>query len=724
MHNQEYNFPVFVVNSGIATSGHVNDIAPGQLGLYSRNNYSVVSSPSPREEIFFAMGSTRKYDSIGDVSGLKDSEKSTFFKVKDVVNFEVSNAQKITRSNKLSIGYSGASDSLGIKYECDKNYVLKIYLKGSPILRYFGKPLEKIISYNTGCCGEDCATCPDTTLDCELHTKAIVKLINDEIELKQVGVKARFVSNLYSAPSVQATGTAVVTGTAVSSVTIVNGGTGYTSGTVTFTGDGTGATGTTTVVNGVITAVTITAGGSGYSSAPIATFSAPSNRRNKYCLEVCDNGDTPALQAIQTNAGVAGVVTRTGRADCKSQYTYCGDVAAGNFTPTQDVLLSICGVCPTGYTAVAAMDTITIVRPITPSTNLSTIGAQATYAGTIATAYTAYSPINARFNSQSGATASVSFEVPTGTVVVALLSDTVIVGVKIEASCSPSVAATAIAWTVCGTAYKTKRKLKVTLQRTDCNDADRLSELTAFYATTPNVVSGTILKLSGSVGCEDTYTIEQWSNGCLTDDCLATDSGDYTNLGSFDGQVWTVVPEVVSVNPTRKCGFTIQAEVPETVFGDCSFDPQDFYENEPPHLEAIWELNYPDTCKLGSLPVIKNVEEQLYRRQSGEWVIRKLIEWSAYHWASSWNVNPRFREALGQEVLSQVDRNAFYKVYYTKFVESRAGVNTFAEQPRIFEPLVIFKETDAASGTFEKMFAKAISSTNIVLNKREGVINW
>ena len=721
MINHEYNYPVYVVTAGIATAGHIEDIAPGQLGLYSRQNYSVVSTPSARERVFLAQGSTRKFDRIGDLSGFKEPEKSSFFMVKDVSNFQLSVPQKITRSNKLSVGFSGASDSVGLKYVCGKNYVLKLYLKGSPVLRYFGKPLESVISYNTGCCGDDCATCAEPVLDPEVHTKAIVELLNNNVELKQIGFKALYVSDTYTVPSVQATGTVIATAGVATGVTITNGGAGYVNGATTITfPNGTATTGTVTVnAAGVITAVAITGGGSDNVTGEAIAFSVPNNQRNKYCLEVCDNGDTPALQAIQANVGNKGIVERTGRADCKSQYTYCGDVIAGNFTPSQSVYLAVCSVCPSGYTLVIAKDTITVVRPITPSTNLSTTAAEATYAGTIATAYIGFAPTNTRFNSQNGATASVSFEVVKGTVVIPLFSDVVTVGLTTEALCNPTVAATPIVWTACGTAYKTVRTLKVTLQRQDCGDADRLAELQAFYASNTTVVPGSIVKLSGSTGCEDTYTIQQYSNGCL-----ASDSGSYNLLGSFDGQVWAVVPVVPTINTARKTGFTMQIVVPETIFGNCSFSPNDFYEEEPPHLEAIWELDYPDTCTLGQLPVIKNVEEQLYRRQSGEWVIRKLIEWQAYHWANGFSSNPRIREALGQEVLSQVDRAAFYKVYYTKFTEAREGVNSFSEQPRVFEPLIIFKDTDSNAVTFEKMFSAAIASQNVVLTKRDDLVSW
>jgi len=60
----------------------------------------------------------------------------------------------------------------------------------------------------------------------------------------------------------------------VSSVTIGSGGTGYSSGSLSFSGGGgSGASGTYTVSAGVINAITITSGGSGYTTAPTVTAS-------------------------------------------------------------------------------------------------------------------------------------------------------------------------------------------------------------------------------------------------------------------------------------------------------------------------------------------------------------------------------------------------------------------------------------------------------------------
>lgn len=76
---------------------------------------------------------------------------------------------------------------------------------------------------------------------------------------------------------VQALATAafgVVSGGGVSTVNITNGGSGYTTASVAFSGGGgTGAAATATLTGGVVTSITVTSTGSGYTSAPTVSIS-------------------------------------------------------------------------------------------------------------------------------------------------------------------------------------------------------------------------------------------------------------------------------------------------------------------------------------------------------------------------------------------------------------------------------------------------------------------
>jgi hypothetical protein len=100
-------------------------------------------------------------------------------------------------------------------------------------------------------------------------------------------------------PSTAGKGVAFVTATnagRVTNLTLSGGGTGYTTGTLIFTGgDGTGAAGTFVAAAGIITSVTITNSGSGYTTAPTVDGDA--------------GGNADAVIVVHLAARTAGLLT-------------------------------------------------------------------------------------------------------------------------------------------------------------------------------------------------------------------------------------------------------------------------------------------------------------------------------------------------------------------------------------------------------------------------------
>jgi hypothetical protein len=95
----------------------------------------------------------------------------------------------------------------------------------------------------------------------------------------------------------------------------------------------------------------------------------------KMCLSVCDNGDQEALSAIQ-RAYPSLTITRTGRVGSTSTYqTNCilNATSVSNYTPSTDVLLSVCNTCQAGFTLVNGKDVYTIVRNIADYTNTADV---------------------------------------------------------------------------------------------------------------------------------------------------------------------------------------------------------------------------------------------------------------------------------------------------------------------------------------------------------------
>jgi hypothetical protein len=455
-----------------------------------------------------------------------------------------------------------------------------------------------------------------------------------------------------------------------------------------------------------------------------STFAVTTPTHFDYCINVCDGGTSVDLANIQSVL-TEGKVERVDRKGGQSYYKVsCIAALPAAYTPTSEVPLAVCGTCPVGYTTVAATDVYTVVRPLAGTEVLVTPANQATYATAIATAYTAYTPTLPVFLSQNGATASVKIEVPKGTVVTSLLADTLVKGITKEASCVPP-ANSAVAWTQCGTHYKVQRDLCMTLKRKDCGGANHLADLQAYYANIPTFVAGSLAVVAGQ-DCSDKYTAKQWSN-CMDDACLSKDTASFDNIlpgytatDRITG-VWSVVDDVIpAYDATKKCGLEITAEIPEKYFSDCSFELKDYFEDEPIRLEVAWIYDsytgMPADCKASFRPA-KRTQAGQVANQSGEWLLREYIKAGAYdNFACDYD-SPRLREILDSNRRQQIDRRAFYKVYYLQANTYRKAYN-FGQCPETFEAIIAFKEGDAKASQFEAAFGSVLSKFGVTLKAR------
>lgn len=123
-------------------------------------------------------------------------------------------------------------------------------------------------------------------------------------------------------------------------------------------------------------------------------YTAATTNMTKWELSVCDNGTTQDLWAVQAQAPAGVKVTRLSRSGSTSVYGFCASDDADDpddFQQSASVSAAICSVCPGTSTLTGGSDVYYVTRAITPSTDLSTGGAQQTYADTIGTAYEAAS---------------------------------------------------------------------------------------------------------------------------------------------------------------------------------------------------------------------------------------------------------------------------------------------------------------------------------------------
>ena len=120
-----------------------------------------------------------------------------------------------------------------------------------------------------------------------------------------------------------------------------------------------------------------------------STYSAASTNMTKFCLEVCDEGDALALQAVKAQYPGKSI-TRVQRVGSTSKYQFChadAEADPADFSQSGSVSLAACGTCPSGSTLVNGTDVYFVRRPLAGSEDLNDSVARAAYAAAIATAY-------------------------------------------------------------------------------------------------------------------------------------------------------------------------------------------------------------------------------------------------------------------------------------------------------------------------------------------------
>jgi hypothetical protein len=673
MENYSYHVPFYVVTGGIATSGHSADLTAGKVGLYDRSTFSVATAIGNGKEFFFAQGAIGGFDWYGQP--ITQSHKSPFFEGKNVENMYLSKPQRV-RNEEWVIGYNGSPSSVSLKYVTGESIRIKFYFHGEPTYRFFNGPKEYVVSYTPK---EDCTIpceaddCPDAIADCQVHTQNLIDLINGHTELKKFGVTAKFVH---------------------------------------------------------------------------ADFAAATPNMTKYCLTLCDNGDSTALQAVQAQAPVGSIVTRTERTGSLSTYQICisdDDAAPTAFTQTSSVLQAVCGDCPDDSFLIGAKDVFIVRRPIVGGEDFSTAATRDAYANAIWQQYATQESVttttsttstttasgtllnpDATFVGQDGSLAIVKLKFAEGTVLDPAIGTDQIEFSHTEAAVCVFETPASVAWTECGVGISSSRTLRLkNINRPDCDpDADRLDDIALTLAGVRGIDIES-LALEAGDACMDDYTVEQASLDCLEEGCLTSNvTFTYDTLPAFENSAWEVVPVEPEEDETRQCGIRVSAGYVDPRFGNCSFNPMDYYNVEPVKMEISLLGEDWDRCDFADRPTVAQSQIGQIARQSGEYVVRELImKTDAYlKHIDQFSLEPRMREAFDMNLLNMVDRTAFYNLYYITF---RASYGDFQfrkkEVKEEFTAVFAFKEGDAAAQLFESQIVDVLTlKSGVLMHVHEG----
>ena len=372
------------------------------------------------------------------------------------------------------------------------------------------------------------------------------------------------------------------------------------------------------------------------------------------------------------------------------------------------------GALPTGITAATTyyVKTVPSATTLTLSATLggATLDVTATGTGTL-------TPAVAVFLNQTGAVANIKVTVTDGLTVTPILADSVVTLTSTVAMCVPT-AESAVAWVQSQAGYTTTRTMEVIVRHLDCTEAipDTVADIEASLANTPSYVTSSATDATDVIGtgsardfCIKRFTITQTSN-FMKDECQSPDVATYDELPSYKGYVWTVpVSTPAAYDATILAGIRISAPFYSVTFGNCSFQPEEYWDNQPLRMEISTWNQSGDNCLFGSEPVGRKVKNPKYQRLFGESVLRSYIKGSGYFKFMQWESEPRIREVIDNTQLSVVKRNAYYVAYYLKF-KSAKGEENFDKQGEYFEPIIYVEEGDTTTQLALENAIQAISS--------------
>lgn len=752
MINHRFSVPLIPVTgkvlngaNGPVLFGDLYDLAGSvSLGLYDADTNAIATASGNGKVFYIGYSSEHTKDFLDKwFFGMqlpKGGATGWQFKGDDVIKFEYSEPQRI-KEEKWVLGYDGTTgcNETIPTFECGKVYGIRINATGSPVFRRWAKVLTHEIFSDPICCGDSsCSTgCPDDKVDCESVVKEFATKINNHVELAQIGIKARYLTNGYVAPSMTINKYTLVVNDngdnkALGAVQLQVGTLGTVSRTVrnSDTAQSTYEYFGTAAASNFVPSVSFSIAGCDVCPAGFTT--TPSKNVYRVTRPLAGSEDLSSAVAQQTYADTIGTAYETATA-----VVFDGTVAG--VTVGTDTITEVAHGFKTGdkvtynngggtsITGIVSGTDYFVIKVTADTLKLATTFANA-IAGTaidltvvgVGVAHKLTPVISATFLAQANGNAVVELSTPSGVELTSLLSDSATLVSTVGTTCTPA-AATTVAWTVTtGVGYRLTRDMCISLNRVDCTGGDRLAELQGFYANNPLVVADSIVKTAGD-GCRDSYTLTQYADGFSTDGCLSSEPGVFSSIGGYDNAAWEVVPTAtVAYDANKKCGIEISATIPEKYFSDCAMELKDYWEDEPIRLEVSWihdsYTGFSEDCKL-SFPSAKRTQVGQVANQSGEWLLREYIKAGVYENFSADYDSPRLREVLDSNRRQQIDRKAFYKIYYLQANTYRKAYN-FGQCPETFEAMVAFKEGDPKAAEFELTFGSVLSKFGVSLKKR------
>lgn len=761
MQNLRFPWPILPLsgqvidgNSSKLLFSELKDLAGSvSVGIYDYKTNAVATGTGNGNKFFLGYSSEHTQDKLDTfLFGFKQPKGRNYwaFKGNDVLSFEYSDPTYLEHE-EWAVGFSGSNgcDLRLPTFECGKIYGLRIILDGNPVLEKLGSKMNISVFTDPICCTEsDCGSgCQDNRIDCSIPMKQLAERVNEHQVSAYFKLRARYITSDYSAPGVFAM--------KKYRITVMDDGSNFALATVQRS-----APADSVVVR--------TGRTDWYSTYEICTAGTPTNITAQSSFVLPDNCGTCPVGSTATVGSITyqvvrplspddEVVTEQNQTDYAeaiaeayadaAQVTFNGTVTG--VTVGTDTIAATAHGFNTGdfvtydngggtdITGLTSGNNYYVIRVNANSLKLASTYANAV-AGTavdltvvgVGAAHTLTPVFTSQFIGIVGSTAIVNVTVPNTMVITATNADIVSVATSVGVTCTVA-ANTCFAadWVQVGQAYRTTRNLCITLPRTDdCSGGNRLQELVDYYTSIPGVVltegGAADITVSAGVGCEDTYTISQYSKGCMEDACLASDTAHFEDLGAYDNTYWKVVEEApVEFDADRRCGIRITVEPTEEYIEACEYELGMNPTLDPITFEVSWVADslvgdMGEVCDF-KLPVAKKIKDAQHSRQQGYSLLYQYIKVSeAYEPLGGESINRVLRRKLDQNYRHQVSKHDFYRYYYLTFKVDRNNSN-FDQGAEIVEAIVAIPlNRPDKMAQFEAAMLSPLSKFGVTLEKR------
>lgn len=393
---------------------------------------------------------------------------------------------------------------------------------------------------------------------------------------------------------------------------------------------------------------------------------------NKWCLSICDTGDTSSLQSIQSAYPTESInlIKREGSISTY-QLTNLSTTPPAPYTATLAVTLAECnGTCPKDYIIQSSSTVITVERPLGGTEDFTTQALKNAYAQSVATDY---SGTRGTFVSYSTTSAIVTVSVTAPTT--ALLADKIVGSYTSPSLCIPS-SGTGGDWVSCGKSYKTTRTLCITVKLDDCVNSETsisniLADINTSLLVDDTYVSGSAAVLT-SGNCVAVFSVSQYSNELDDDGCDTIGVPTFKNLTPYKSYLWDECPcteKTLPVNPC-KCGIKVEGFTFDCKEDGCYTDLNKYKNYELPKFEITPIDPIFDKCSDNPVTDFFVAQNPEYETLDGKRVLREIIDYrvgflNEPHYSAGDITPTALIDLMGLETGTSIDQCGNYHVVHT-----------------------------------------------------------